>query len=314
MHISSSSKRNGFTLVEMLVVIALIAIVAAISVSAVRGIQRQARATKCQANLHALHQAVMQYYSDHSGKYPNAGGYEWRDSQPYSDSEGRVFYKYYMYRGWVNHVRNKPKRSRQNSDGYTEYYDPEYNLARDNKTHANQYVYVGPGNCNKDTSDAGNEVMNRVMRSIDEGAIFKYTDKNYEIYVCPEVKGEHPAIMRSYLMNMIFGSHRTGSESTGLNDAMTSRLALFVEMNTTAIAGSKNSCANVTVTDGSKMPLNKKFYNDAVWDWDDKEEMPGYWHRKSGKNYTHIIFADGHIESHTGLTMDDCERFGEGLE
>lgn len=63
--------RDGFTLVELLIVIAIIAILATFSVPAVSGALAKGRDTKCASNLKALSGAVFVFCSDNNGLFPN---------------------------------------------------------------------------------------------------------------------------------------------------------------------------------------------------------------------------------------------------
>jgi len=62
----------GFTLVELLVVIAVIAILAAILFPVFAGAREKARAATCLSNMRQLGQAIDLYRGDYDGKYPIA--------------------------------------------------------------------------------------------------------------------------------------------------------------------------------------------------------------------------------------------------
>lgn len=297
MNLSSRSHKFGFTLVEMLVVIAIIAIVASTAVVAVKGAQRQARATKCQSNLHALHKAVLAYYADNL-TFPPAGAYEYFKQEFYGDSLSK---SYTEHRGWVSWVRSDGKISRFGSSD--NHYGKRNKTAKSSK--AQNYVYVGPGCGQYDYSGASgsagnrkNVHLSRIYRSIDEGSIFKYTDKNFSIYCCDEFKNEFGTeCMRSYAMNYQYGSRRI-RKYKDLEDhpGNAHRLAMFVELN--SIAGTKTGAIGQTKGDkGDATTPKNVFYNDSTWDWDNANENIGVWHRRAGKLYGHVIFADGHLET-----------------
>lgn len=64
-------KPNGFTLVELLITIAIIAILATVGIVAYSTVLKQGRDAKRQSDLRAIQSALEQYYSD-QGFYPAA--------------------------------------------------------------------------------------------------------------------------------------------------------------------------------------------------------------------------------------------------
>ena len=66
----SSSRRNGFTLVELLVVIGIIAVLIAVLLPALGKAQEHARRTACLSNLHQVGLATLQYAHDSKGYVP----------------------------------------------------------------------------------------------------------------------------------------------------------------------------------------------------------------------------------------------------
>jgi prepilin-type N-terminal cleavage/methylation domain-containing protein/prepilin-type processing-associated H-X9-DG protein len=69
-----SSKRNGFTLVELLVVLAIITILVAILVPVLWSVRNQALNTACATNLQNLGKAIQIYADDYDGTLPDAPG------------------------------------------------------------------------------------------------------------------------------------------------------------------------------------------------------------------------------------------------
>lgn len=63
-------KRNGFTLPEMLVVVALVAIIAALLFPVFAGARRQAKARNCVSNLSQIYHAMSMYGEDNDGWVP----------------------------------------------------------------------------------------------------------------------------------------------------------------------------------------------------------------------------------------------------
>lgn len=90
-----TSKRNAFTLAEMLVVITIIAILAAVIIGKYSQVRESGWSTRCKANLRSLYQAALNYTSDNGGGYPYAGSYELQNT---------LSGKWYEYRAWVNWI------------------------------------------------------------------------------------------------------------------------------------------------------------------------------------------------------------------
>lgn len=66
-----SKKKNGFTIVELLIVIVVVAILAAISIVAYGGIQERARNTQRIQDVRAIAKAIELYYAD-NGNLPSS--------------------------------------------------------------------------------------------------------------------------------------------------------------------------------------------------------------------------------------------------
>jgi prepilin-type N-terminal cleavage/methylation domain-containing protein len=63
-------KKRGFTLMELLIVIAIIAILVSISVVSYSSAQKKARDARRHSDMKALQNAWEQYYADNNGNYP----------------------------------------------------------------------------------------------------------------------------------------------------------------------------------------------------------------------------------------------------
>jgi len=66
-------KRKGFTLIELMIVIAIIAILAAVLVPNFMRAREASRLTACKSNLKNISTAVETYSNDYDGLYPGSG-------------------------------------------------------------------------------------------------------------------------------------------------------------------------------------------------------------------------------------------------
>jgi len=64
------NKRKAFTLLELLVVIAMIGILISLGVASFSNAQRKARDSRRREDLKSLQNGLEQYYADHDGSYP----------------------------------------------------------------------------------------------------------------------------------------------------------------------------------------------------------------------------------------------------
>jgi len=65
--------RPGFTLVELIIVMAIIALLIGIAVPAMKGVSRRARTAQCLSNMRNLERAHWSYMSDHRSRMIDAG-------------------------------------------------------------------------------------------------------------------------------------------------------------------------------------------------------------------------------------------------
>jgi prepilin-type N-terminal cleavage/methylation domain-containing protein/prepilin-type processing-associated H-X9-DG protein len=80
--------RTGFTLIEMLVVIAIIGVLAAITLPVFFRAREKARQVTCLSNLKQLGAAMVMYATDWDGGLPAARVFEGREGNPYGNWAG----------------------------------------------------------------------------------------------------------------------------------------------------------------------------------------------------------------------------------
>src|SRR4051794_8243209 len=65
----AKSRRGGFTLVELLVVIGIIAVLIGILLPALNKARKAAKTTQCLSNVRQLAMGALQYWNDNKGKF-----------------------------------------------------------------------------------------------------------------------------------------------------------------------------------------------------------------------------------------------------
>jgi len=80
------SRQRGYTLVEILVVIAIVAILAAIILPVFAKARGKARQTQCLSNLRQIGAALTMYTDDHDGYYTRGQFWPWDGSHLWSDA------------------------------------------------------------------------------------------------------------------------------------------------------------------------------------------------------------------------------------
>ncbi|MDA3873750.1 MAG: prepilin-type N-terminal cleavage/methylation domain-containing protein [Kiritimatiellae bacterium] len=104
MNTSTPKYRGGFTLVEMLVVIAIIALLISIMLPVVSTMQERSKLVTCSNRLRSISQALFLYGTDHGGKLPSPSG-------PHEHPERRFAYfiNPYLDSNWDNRYAIPPQ-------------------------------------------------------------------------------------------------------------------------------------------------------------------------------------------------------------
>ncbi len=310
---TNTTSKAAFTLVEMLVVIVIISLVATALTSAIKGAQRAANATKCQANMKNLHTAVVAYLADRRALwgrdplferlkseefgseqntgfvYPRASSYE---STEMVWAEGNAEPRFWECHGWVSWI--KASGDRLDKNGKTPWLNDSPLFE---KSHAKEYYY--PANIDE-----------KMPKAIAEGYLFKYVGKDLSTYRCPDHRhaetGE--AVHLAYAMNTWFGSHVNAigsarSSSSFSGDIQPSRMALFIEMEDADPDDAKPDGRKGVPADSRKGENTKitAFAGDSSWDWGKYGKEKGRFSHRMGKQgkqmYCNVVFVDGHVQA-----------------
>lgn len=287
-----NGKKSGFTLLELLVVMAILAILIGVSVASFGGATESARAAKCIANLKSLGSAANGYAMG-KGNYPWAGSFELREQFGATRAHiERV--------GWISWLSLKTGDDKKISG-----------LMYPATSHQSAEIcpYYGTGNKLRDRF------------ALTHGSMWTSAGKNDAIYVCPTHKRLCEAAklgspVFSYVMNADFGFDTSlGKEPIGFfrgdNDPggevgygsinRPDRTLLFAEIQ--GQVGAKGefkapmkgsdvySCDAVL---NYRASVKGKTLGDK---WKGTPESIGFNHKGSrNKYFAHVVFADGHTE------------------
>jgi prepilin-type N-terminal cleavage/methylation domain-containing protein/prepilin-type processing-associated H-X9-DG protein len=268
-------KNLGFTLVEMLIVIAIIGILMSMLVPSISRAKKHAKRIECASNLHQMYVASVTYATDYDrGHFPPAISSErWR---PMANDGAGEWQRY--SRGWVDWYKY-------------ENHDSDYgnNPPQDLKT----YWWGDKGET-----------------CITNGAIYPYV-RDIRVYICPSFKryvkdngdSTYKESNRSYVMNMkvSWGSFfRLQADKKGM-----SRRMLFADGAYEKKYGAKWGLKD----DGDHSDDTKdwRYYfrgSDGALEWEN--EQLGDYH----KDKANVVFLDGHAEwldpAIKDLTKDIC--------
>ena len=263
-------RANGFTLIELIVVIAIIGILAAVMMGTFSGGSDSARAARCMTNMRNL-AAACQSYGMATDFYPAAGSIEYFSIDA-SGGKRNLKESYHEIKGWISWnsqgaYRNNPTSPKATSGWITSCYD-----------------------------------QNEVSRTyaLTNGALWKYVSGSHEVYVCPHHRNVKSRLNPnwSYVMNAYFGwTARPGTDIYTEDDCpvhwyrefkRADRYLLFAEI----------PFANIGV---QSQDSESGLQCDAVLQYKDLDnctanETIGFNHRSGQTVYANVVFADGHTE------------------
>ena len=291
MNLNNRRFRRGFTLIELIIVIAIIGVLAAILMSSFSGGTESARAAKCLSNMRSLAQGAISH-AVKTHYYPVAGSYGLLGVNNSGDTV------YYERPGWISWFgQNDPYATRTS-----------------NKARPKNFIALN--NVSAYCSDD-----DRANFAITNGTLWQAVNREHDVYICPSHKLKASAkgvtVRWSYVMSAAFGyDYSDGSKAVGLmsnedgnrvhfQSGRLDRKLLFAEL---PINGSGSRIdeggkdATYPTGDGDtscdcvlqyKANYNGKSYNN---DWGKKSELIAFNHRAAKQWCAHVVFADGHTE------------------
>lgn len=308
-------KTKGFTLLELLVVVAVISILALIGVVGFDKARARAREQTCRNNLKQLCAAVLHYADDHSQYLPHACDYEY-----YNGTTG----KYELRKGWVAWVKtSRPLDDAEIHEGWP-------------STESRSSEFTDDTGC-WEHAPGEKPSKNPVLTALEGGMIYDYVI-DQQVFVCPVIEravqeryskesqndSKQLTVSRTYAMNHFFGApsnrrwidmkttHIGVSEHFGGHIPDPAKLMLFCEVFPDYKSGSYGVSRSGYKDDmRSKAHVRDCLFNpkeyDAVSEKDDimcfDPEMNGdaaYGVHLAGDQGYHgslVIFFDGHIEN-----------------
>lgn len=275
--------KKAFSLVELIVVIAIIGVLAGVLLATFGGSTDSAKTAKCLSNMRNL-AAACQTFGSTSQRYPLAGSieYSWIDE----DAGFRnVTRRYNEYPGWISW-----------------YSEGVYNKASKPTSHQASSSWM---------LSMYNDNPLQATYCLTNGTLWKYVSGNRDTYVCPlhmkKMGLQHPPTW-SYLMNANFGwDHAQGSRAVGdirkkYGDLMRAdKILLFSEVPFSGIgpwqpSGESASTDCDCVLQYKTTVKGENGLAGSASAKGSSDETIGVNHR-SGKNLVApVVFADGHAE------------------
>lgn len=270
--------RHGFTMIELLVVVAIIGILAAALLPTFSHVREVGYASRCESNLKNLAHGVINFANDHDGYMPYATARERYDTW----SE-----RYWEQIGWVNWVR----RDRAGRDEFTP--GRHRHQGRDPWNHERSQ---------RDLFESAQWWGEPARRSIREGSLWPYVRRDFSVYLCPRFRRRENFgdvsnndmtrdPVRSYVMNSWFSNQRRLQHIEATHNIQPSRLLLFADMQPRRMIDGVQVCAE-WCTSGTR-----RAWDGALDPGNAGQARPtqsiGVVHRGRAQ----VVFVDGHVES-----------------
>jgi prepilin-type N-terminal cleavage/methylation domain-containing protein/prepilin-type processing-associated H-X9-DG protein len=290
MIISRVNRRRAFTLIEMLVSIAILLILASLIVPAVRDARQRGRDVKCKNNLKQLQVASMTYAINNGGNLPHSRSEEHhRTDYLCPHDKSKAWQK--AHTGWIDWLN------------YNCHHNYNVDNANDYDRRPGEVRWWGPGG----------------LTCITNGALWAYVGKTPKVYACPEwqkgdVRGKLDPLglqlttttnnfpWRCYAMN-----RSISGASIGRIEA--SKRVIFTEVSNTNFLNGVQISSRCMMTNytGQSQTLEEdawdgSFSCTSVGTNAHSYENIGLYHNGKGN----VVFADGHIERLTWNVMTNA--------
>ena len=257
-------RKRGFTLVELMIVIAIIGVLSAALTTQMPRVRESARAMRCKANLRNLAQAAMsEMVSRSSKRYVRASSNEWPREKEVGNSIRLV---YQASRGWV---------SWSNSSGRWPW--DEGNALSPLASSMTRSIFYG--------EKLSSATLPIAYLSITNGAVWSLVGKDLNVYVCDVHRAAAErktgkTVYRSYVMSWVADDENDDEDGKGIAIGNKSAYQLlFAEL-----PARESWLSHSLSVDGS----------DSVLD-PDKNEYIGFNHKVGQRYASHVAFADGHV-------------------
>lgn len=279
--------RSAFTLIELLIVIAIIGILTAVLVPAMSGGTASARAARCLTNMRNLGAAVQTYgmaNADHW--YPQALSHEYHDIS-LSNSGSRQ--------------GQKPQICYNESRGWVSWYSQGVYSHGDKSTWPTS---SRAGSCRQISAYSQNRDEREY--ALTNGVLWKYVGENSDVYWCPEHRRKMPKLNPawSYVMNVFFMGKYFGSLKRA------DRYLLFAELPFSGIGTTPNTSSGESTDCDCALQYRDCGRTGAG-------ESLGVNHKIGQQTFAHVCFADGHCEKleypKGGLSEGELQQLTEWL-
>lgn len=284
--------QGGFTLIEVLVVVAILALLIGIGIAVGPGILASGRDTRCKANLKGLANAFLQAASADNGHYPVGGSYQYFTCG--TDNKNGVVYIAHQKKGWIGWDSGSAYKTLPKATTYSG-------------------IKSSPVNKNWHKSFADGEAA---LRCVTNGTLWAYTNHSHEMYCCPEHVRQHEeefgeqrfGVGWSYVMNGYFkcdlkygetSYDRGGGEFGIARDKLpkANKILLFAEVQALPAEVTGLAERDFSKSAGRWETDCTLQYKGMSNNWKSKGEIIGFNHESGNVIHGNIVFADAHVES-----------------